>query len=442
MELETLAILMIVALLIMLMMGYPVAFTLGAAGFIFGVLGFGFDLFNLLPLRIYGVMTNYTLLAIPLFVFMGVMLERSGVAEDLLETMGLLFGRVRGGLAMSVVVVGALLGASTGIVGATVVTMGLLSLPTMLRRQYVPELATGTICASGTLGQIIPPSLVLILLADILGLSVGAIFVAAFIPGFMLAAIFVVAIALVALFFPRMAPAIPEEERARVSSGELFLRAVKVLVPVGFLIFAVLGSIFLGIAAPTEAASMGCVGAILITVMNRRFTMQVLRDVNRRTARITCLVMIILVGAQVFSLTFRGLDGDILVEDMLIAMPGEKAGVIIFVMVLLFFLGFFLEWIEITYIVVPIIAPVLSKLGVDTLWFSVVICMNLQTSFLTPPFGWSLFFLKGVAPPEVTTGHIYRGIIPFVVLQLAGLGLLLYFPDLALWLPRLIGWYD
>lgn len=442
MELETLAILMIVALLVMLMMGYPVAFTLGAAGFIFGILGFGFDLFNLLPLRIYGVMTNYTLLAIPLFVFMGVMLERSGVAEDLLETMGLLFGRVRGGLAMSVVVVGALLGASTGIVGATVVTMGLLSLPTMLRRQYVPELATGTICASGTLGQIIPPSLVLILLADILGLSVGAIFVAAFIPGFMLAAIFVVAIALVALFFPRMAPAIPEEERARVSSGELFLRSLKVLVPVGFLIFAVLGSIFLGIAAPTEAASMGCVGAILITLMNRRFTMQVLRDVNRRTARITCLVMIILVGAQVFSLTFRGLDGDILVEDMLIAMPGEKAGVIAFVMVLLFLLGFFLEWIEITYIVVPIIAPVLSKLGVDTLWFSVVICMNLQTSFLTPPFGWSLFFLKGVAPPEVTTGHIYRGIIPFVVLQLVGLGLLLMFPDLALWLPRLIGWYD
>lgn len=442
MELETLAILMIVALLVMLMMGYPVAFTLGAAGFIFGVLGFGFDLFNLLPLRIYGVMTNYTLLAIPLFVFMGVMLERSGVAEDLLETMGLLFGRVRGGLAMSVVVVGALLGASTGIVGATVVTMGLLSLPTMLRRQYVPELATGTICASGTLGQIIPPSLVLILLADILGLSVGAIFVAAFIPGFMLAGIFVLAIALVALFFPRMAPAIPEEERARISSGELFLRAVKVLVPVGFLIFAVLGSIFLGIAAPTEAASMGCVGAILITVMNRRFTMQVLRDVNRRTARITCLVMIILVGAQVFSLAFRGLDGDILVEDMLIAMPGEKAGVITFVMVLLFLLGFFLEWIEITYIVVPIIAPVLSKLGVDMLWFSVVICMNLQTSFLTPPFGWSLFFLKGVAPPEVTTGHIYRGIIPFVALQLAGLGLLLMFPDLALWLPRLIGWYD
>lgn len=442
MELETLAILMIVALLVMLMMGYPVAFTLGAAGFIFGILGFGFDLFNLLPLRIYGVMTNYTLLAIPLFVFMGVMLERSGVAEDLLETMGLLFGRVRGGLAMSVVVVGALLGASTGIVGATVVTMGLLSLPTMLRRQYVPELATGTICASGTLGQIIPPSLVLILLADILGLSVGAIFVAAFIPGFMLAGIFVLAIALVALFFPRMAPAIPEEERALVTGGELFLRSLRVLVPVGFLIFAVLGSIFLGIAAPTEAASMGCVGAVLITVMNRRFTMQVLRDVNRRTARITCLVMIILVGAQVFSLTFRGLDGDILVEDMLIAMPGEKAGVITFVMVLLFLLGFFLEWIEITYIVVPIIAPVLSKLGVDTLWFSVVICMNLQTSFLTPPFGWSLFFLKGVAPPEVTTGHIYRGIIPFVALQLVGLGLLLLFPDLALWLPRLIGWYD
>ncbi len=442
MELETLAVLMVAGLFVLLLVGYPVAFTLGAVGLIFGLLGFGFNLFNLLPLRIYGVMTNYTLLAIPLFVFMGVMLERSGVAEDLLETMGLLFGQVRGGIAISVVVVGALLGATTGIVGATVVTMGLLALPTMLRRNYLPELATGTICASGTLGQIIPPSLVLILLADILGLSVGAIFVAAFIPGFMLAGIFIVAIGLLALFFPEMAPAIPLEERKAVGSGELFLRAVKVLVPVALLILAVLGSIFMGIAAPTEAASMGCVGAILITVMNRRFTFQVFREVNRRTARITCLVMIILVGAQVFSLSFRGLDGDILVEDMLTAMPGEKAGLIAFVMVLLFILGCFLEWIEITYIVVPIIAPVLDKLGIDILWFAIVICMNLQTSFLTPPFGWSLFFLKGVAPPEVTTGQIYRGIVPFVLLQLVGLGILLMYPEIALWLPRRIGWYE
>ncbi|MCH7897142.1 MAG: TRAP transporter large permease subunit [candidate division NC10 bacterium] len=442
MELETLAVLMIVGLLVFLMLGYPVAFTLGAVGLIFGVIGFGFDFFNLLPLRIYGVMTNYTLLAIPLFVFMGVMLERSGLAEDLLETMGLLFGRMRGGLAISVVVVGALLGASTGIVGATVVTMGLLSLPTMLRRNYLPEMATGTICASGTLGQIIPPSLVLIVLADILGISVGAIFVAAFIPGLMLAGIFVVAIALVAFFFPNTAPAIPAEERARVSSRALFVRAVKVLLPIGALIFAVLGSILMGLAAPTRAAGMGCVGAILITVLNGRFTLERLREVNRSTTRITCIVMMILVGAQVFGLSFRGLDGDILVHDMLAAMPGEKWGVIAFIMGLLFFLGFFLEWIEITFIVVPIIAPALEKLGIDLLWFAIVICMNLQTSFLTPPFGWSLFFLKGVAPPEVTTGHIYRGIIPFVVLQLVGLGLLLSFPEMALWLPRLIGWYE
>ncbi len=418
------------------------AFTLGAVGLIFGLIGFGFDFFNLLPLRIYGVMTNYTLLAIPLFVFMGVMLERSGLAEDLLETMGLLFGRVRGGLAISVVVVGALLGASTGIVGATVVTMGLLSLPTMLRRRYLPELATGTICASGTLGQIIPPSLVLIVLADILGLSVGAIFVAALIPGFMLAGIFVVAIALIALFFPNTAPAIPYEERARVGPLELFIRVGKVLFPVAFLVFAVLGSILFGVAAPTEAAAMGGVGAMLITALNGRLTMQRLREVNRSTARITCLVMIILVGAQVFGLTFRGLDGDLLVQDMLTAMPGAKWGVVAFIMVLLFFLGFFLEWIEITFIVVPIIAPALEQLGIDLLWFSVVICMNLQTSFLTPPFGWSLFFLKGVAPPEVTTGHIYRGIVPFVALQLFGLGVLIMFPEMALWLPRLIGWYE
>jgi tripartite ATP-independent transporter DctM subunit len=441
-ELETLAVLMIVGLLVLLLLGYPVAFTLGAVGFIFGMMGFGFDFFYLLPLRIYGVMENYTLLAIPLFVFMGVMLERSGLAEDLLETMGLLFGRMRGGLAISVVVVGALLGASTGIVGATVVTMGLLSLPTMLRRQYSPELATGTICASGTLGQIIPPSLVLIVLADILGISVGAIFVAAFLPGLMLAGIFVVAIALVAFFFPAAAPAIPFEERARVSAGELFIRSVKVLVPIGALIVGVLGSILMGLAAPTRAAGMGCVGALLITALNGRLTMQRLREVNRSTARITCIVMIILVGAQVFSLSFRGLDGDILVRDMLTSMPGEKWGVIAFIMVLLFFLGFFLEWIEITFIVVPIVAPALIQLDVDLLWFSIVICMNLQMSFLTPPFGWSLFFLKGVAPPEVTTGHIYRGIVPFVALQIVGLVLLLMFPEMALWLPRLIGWYE
>jgi tripartite ATP-independent transporter DctM subunit len=433
---------MIVGLLVLLLLGYPVAFTLGAVGFIFGMMGFGFDFFYLLPLRIYGVMENYTLLAIPLFVFMGVMLERSGLAEDLLETMGLLFGRMRGGLAISVVVVGALLGASTGIVGATVVTMGLLSLPTMLRRQYSPELATGTICASGTLGQIIPPSLVLIVLADILGISVGAIFVAAFLPGLMLAGIFVVAIALVAFFFPAAAPAIPFEERARVSAGELFIRSVKVLVPIGALIVGVLGSILMGLAAPTRAAGMGCVGALLITALNGRLTMQRLREVNRSTARITCIVMIILVGAQVFSLSFRGLDGDILVRDMLTSMPGEKWGVIAFIMVLLFFLGFFLEWIEITFIVVPIVAPALIQLDVDLLWFSIVICMNLQMSFLTPPFGWSLFFLKGVAPPEVTTGHIYRGIVPFVALQIVGLVLLLMFPEMALWLPRLIGWYE
>ncbi len=442
MELETLAILMIVGLLVLLLLGYPVAFTLGAVGFIFGMMGFGFDFFYLLPLRIYGVMENYTLLAIPLFVFMGVMLERSGLAEDLLETMGLLFGGMRGGLAISVVVVGALLGASTGIVGATVVTMGLLSLPTMLRRQYSPELATGTICASGTLGQIIPPSLVLIVLADILGISVGAIFVAAFLPGLMLAGIFVVAIALIAFFFPGAAPAIPFEERARVSAGELFIRSVKVLVPIGALIVGVLGSILMGLAAPTRAAGMGCVGALLITALNGRLTMQRLREVNRSTARITCIVMIILVGAQVFGLSFRGLDGDILVQDVLTGMPGEKWGVIAFVMGLLFFLGFFLEWIEITFIVVPIVAPALIQLDVDLLWFSIVICMNLQTSFLTPPFGWSLFFLKGVAPPEVTTGHIYRGIVPFVALQIVGLVLLLMFPEMALWLPRLIGWYE
>ncbi|MCZ6551784.1 MAG: TRAP transporter large permease subunit [candidate division NC10 bacterium] len=442
MELETLAVLMIVGLLVLLLLGYPVAFTLGAVGFIFGMMGFGFDFFYLLPLRIYGVMENYTLLAIPLFVFMGVMLERSGLAEDLLETMGLLFGRMRGGLAISVVVVGALLGASTGIVGATVVTMGLLSLPTMLRRRYSPELATGTICASGTLGQIIPPSLVLIVLADILGISVGAIFVAAFLPGLMLAGIFVVAIALIAFFFPAAAPAIPFEERARVSAGELFIRSVKVLVPIGALIVGVLGSILMGLAAPTRAAGMGCVGALLITALNGRLTMQRLREVNRSTARITCIVMIILVGAQVFGLSFRGLDGDVLVRDMLTSMPGEKWGVIAFVMGLLFFLGFFLEWIEITFIVVPIVAPALIQLDVDLLWFSIVICMNLQTSFLTPPFGWSLFFLKGVAPPEVTTGHIYRGIVPFVALQIVGLVLLLMFPEMALWLPRLIGWYE
>lgn len=432
---ELLPLWMFVALTVVLMLGYPVAFTLGGVALAFGLMGMGFRLFELLPLRIWGSMTSQVLLAVPLFVFMGVMLERSGLAEELIDTMALCFGRLRGGLAISVVVVGAMLAASTGIVGATVVTMGLLALPTMLRRNYQPELATGTIAASGTLGQIIPPSIVLVLVGDIVGVSVGDLFVGAVLPGFALVGLYILYIAVKAYLQPRAAPAIPTEELAAMSGRQFLARISRALIPPAFLMIAVLGSIFFGIASPTEAAAMGATGAIMLAGVNRKLDYSILRAAMLATTKLTTLVFTILVGASSFGLVFRGLGGDQLIRNSIEHLPFGAFGLLAIVMTLIFFLGFFLDFVEITFIHVPVIAPILIDLGIDPLWFCILLAVNLQTSFLTPPFGYALFYLKSVAPSEVTTGHIYRGIIPFVILQLLGLIVVAIFPALATWLP-------
>ena len=431
---------MFLALTILLMAGFPVTFTLLGVSLTFGMIGFGWDFFNLLPLRIWGRMGNVTLAAVPLFVFMGVMLERSGLAEELLDTMGLLFGRLKGGLAISVVVVGALLGASTGIVGATVVTMGLLAVPTMLRRGYQKELATGTVSASGTLGQIIPPSIVLVLIGDIVGVSVGDLFMGAVLPGLLLVGLFIIYILIAAYLRPGVAPAISKEELAAISPRQLAARVGKALFPPLFLMVAVLGSIFAGIASPTEAAAVGAVGATLLTIANKKFNMDILREVMQTTLRLTCMVFIILCGAAAFGLVFRGLGGDGIVRNFLgsIAHRYSHGAVLAIVMLLIFFIGFFLDFIEITFIHVPVLAPIMIDFGYDPIWFCILLAVNLQTSFLTPPFGFSLFYLKAVTPPEVTTGHIYRGIMPFVFFQLIGLAIVVFFPQLATWLPDIV----
>jgi len=431
---------MFLALTILLMAGFPVTFTLLGTALCFGVIGFGWSFFNLLPLRIYGVITNVTLIAVPLFVFMGVMLERSGLAEELLDTMGLLFGRLRGGLAISVIAVGAMLGASTGIVGATVVTMGLLAVPTMLRRGYQKEMATGTVAASGTLGQIIPPSIVLVLIGDIVGVSVGDLFLGAVFPGLVLVGLYTTYILMVAYFKPDLAPAVPQAELDAISTGQLAVRVGKALIPPVFLMIAVLGSIFAGIASPTEAAAVGAVGATLLTVINRKFKMETLRAVMLTTVRLTCMVFIILCGAAAFGLVFRGLGGDGLVRGFLGSIAGKYShGTVLFiVMAVIFIIGFFLDFIEITFIHVPVLAPIMIDFGYDPVWFCILIAVNLQTSFMTPPFGFSLFYLKAVTPPEVTTGDIYRGIIPFVIVQLIGLLIVVFFPQLATWLPEIV----
>ena len=422
---------MFVVMTLLLLAGFPVAFTLLGTSLFFGLIGFGWDFFQLLPLRIWGVMSNFTLVAVPLFIFMGVMLERSGIAGELLETMGGLFGSIRGGLAVAVVVVGALLGASTGIVGATVVTMGLLALPTMLKHRYSPELATGSITASGTLGQIIPPSIVLVLLGDIIGVSVGDLFIGAVIPGLILVSLYTIYILVSAWLDPSKAPPL---DIAKVDVW----RVCKALIPPLGLMIAVLGSIFAGIASPTEAAGVGASGATLLCILNRRFNLTVLREVMESTTQLTSMVFIILAGAAAFGLVFRGLGGDQVIRDFLLGLPFGKWGVLATVMAVIFVVGFFLDFIEITFIHIPVLAPVLHHLGFDAVWFSILFAMNLQTSFLTPPFGFALFYLKGVSPPGVTTEHIYKGIIPFVVLQLIALLIVTLLPAAATWLPAVL----
>jgi tripartite ATP-independent transporter DctM subunit len=437
---EVLAILSIVSFFLMLAIGMPVALTLAVSGLVFGYLGFGPVLFNLLPARIFGVTANYTLIAIPLFVFMGVMLEKSKIADDLMDVIGHLAGGLRGGMGIGIILVGVLLGATTGIVGATIVTLGLITLPALMRRNYHVPTACGTICASGTLGQIIPPSTILILLADILGQSVGTLFAAALFPGLMLSAIFVIYMLVLGMVKPEMVPPVTLAERETMGRGELWLKAARVGLPPVALVLAVLGSIIGGIAAPTEAASMGALGSVLVVMLSGRFSFSVLRETTLATTRITAGMMFILICAQVFALAFRGLNGEALVHDMFKWLPGGINSDILFMMFIIFVLGFFIEWIEISYIVVPLFLPILQANNVDLVWVAALIALNLQTSFLTPPFGWALFYLRSVAPPSVSTMDIYKGVVPFIMLQLVALALLFNFPWIATWLPRAIGW--
>lgn len=439
-EMQTYALMMLGGFFIMLMIGIPVAVSIATVGFVFGYLGFGDLLFNLLPARLYGIVSGYQWMAIPLFVFMGVMLEKSRLADDLLDVMGHIAGGVKGGMAVGIVLFGVLMGATTGIVGATIITLGLLTLPTLLRRGYDKSVACGVICASGTLGQIIPPSLILILLSDIMQLSVGTLFAAAVGPGMLLAGVYIVYLLVMGWLRPASMPPIPIAERDAVSRRDLWLRFFKVLVPPVMLVVAVLGSIVGGVAAPTEAASMGAVGAVVITVLSGRFSWATLKAVALDTSKITAIMMFILMLAQVFALSFRGLQGEELIAHVFDALPGGVNTAVWFMMMIIFVLGFFIEWIEISYIAVPLFLPILINMGVDPVWLAMLITMNLQSSFLTPPFGWALFYLKGVAPPGVNIKDIYRGVVPFIGLQLCALVLLFLYPQIALWLPKAIGW--
>jgi tripartite ATP-independent transporter DctM subunit len=460
--------LLFAAVCIVLLIGYPVALSLGGTALIFAGIGLLTDTFDptflqALPNRIYGIMTNKTLIAVPLFVFMGVMLERSKVAEELLGTMADLFGSLQGGLGISVVLVGMLLAASTGIVGATVVTMGLLSLPIMLKRGYHPSIATGTICAAGTLGQIIPPSIILILLGDVLSaayqqaqldmgifapetLSVGDLFVGALFPGLILVLLYILYLISVGLFRHDLIP--PVEKNDAIHSDSILLRSLKALIPPLALIVAVLGSILSGAATPTEAAAVGAVGALLLAMSKKELNFPVLKDVVYSTTQVTSMIFFIFIGAAIFSLVFRGFGGDELIEEFLVGiaeddpdsfmaqfLPDGAFGPILIVMLVMFLLGFILDFIEITFVVVPIIAPVLLAMNVDPVWLGIMIAINLQTSFLTPPFGFALFYLRGVAPETVKTTAIYKGIVPFIIIQLLMLVALAYWPQLATWLP-------
>ncbi len=438
---------MFAGLIIFLLSGYPVAFALAANGLLFGLLGIGMGMFTpdflqALPNRIFGIMSNDTLLAIPFFTFMGLILERSGMAEDLLDTIGQLFGPVRGGLAFAVIFVGALLAATTGVVAASVISMGLISLPIMLRYGYDRRLASGVIAASGTLAQIIPPSLVLIIMADQLGRSVGDMYAGALIPGLVLTGLYVGYVALVAIFKPSAAPALPLEARS-VTGVKLLVRSLFVLVPPLFLIFLVLGTIFLGIATPTEGGAMGAAGAMLLALSKRKLTFELTRQAVDSTAKLSAFVLFILVGATVFGLVFRGVNGDLWVEHLLTSLPGGELGFLIAVNILFFVLAFFLDFFELAFILVPLVGPVADKMGIDLIWFGVLLGVNMQTSFMHPPFGFALFYLRSVAPAKkyidkitgkmmepVTTKQIYWGAIPFVIIQIIMVALIIAFPDL------------
>ena len=453
---EFLAIALFVAICLTLVLGYPVAFVLGGVSLLFAMLGvltgtFDPSFLQALPNRLFGIMNNQTLLAVPLFVFMGVMLEKSRVAEDLLESMSRLFGTLRGGLAISVCVVGALLAASTGVVGATVVTLGLLALPTMLRRGYDPAVATGTLAATGTLGQIIPPSIILVLLGDVLSsayqqaqirmgvftpktVSVGDLFIGALIPGLLLVGLYIAYLIFVAVTQPKKLPALPQEALGEIEWGRL----VKALVPPLVLMSSVLGSILAGVATPTEAASLGAIGALLLALQKGQLNIPRLREVSHGTAEISSMVFLILIGASLFSLVFRGFGGDVMIENVFAQLPGGVLGAFFLVMLVIFLLGFILDFIEIIFVVVPIVGPVLLSMGLDPVWLGVMIALNLQTSFLTPPFGFSLFYLRSVTPATVPTSTIYRGVVPFIGIQLMMLVIAYVWPEIITWLPNQI----
>src|SRR6266478_1060631 len=444
-----LAPLMFLALVFVLLIGYPVAFSLAANGLLFGLLGIELgllkpELLQALPERVFGIMRNDTLLAIPFFTFMGLILERSGMAEDLLETVGQLFGPLRGGLAYAVIFVGALLAATTGVVAASVISMGLISLPIMLRYGYDRRLAAGVIAASGTLAQIIPPSLVLIVMADQLGKSVGDMYAGAIVPGLVLTALYTIYVFGVTLIYPKAAPALPPEART-LRGAKLLARVLLVLIPPLALIFLVLGTIFLGVATPTEGGAMGATGALVLAMINRRLTWSLLRQAMNSTAKLTSFVVFILVGSTVFSLTFRGVNGDLWVEHLLTSLPGGQIGFLIVVNVLTFLLAFFLDFFELAFIIVPLLAPVADKLGIDLIWFGVLLGVNMQTSFMHPPFGFALFYLRSVAPGReyvdkisgkrmepIATSQIYWGAVPFVVIQCIAVALVIAFPAMVM----------
>jgi len=436
---EWLSLAMFAGALIVLALGYPVAFSLGGVALIFTAIGMALGVFDpilwsAMPQQIFGIMNNFTLLAIPYFIFLGSMLEKTGIAENLLETMGILFGRLRGGLALAVIVVGGLLAATTGVVAATVIAMGLISLPTMLRYGYNKKLATGVIVASGTLGQIIPPSVVLVVLGDQLGVSVGDLFIGSVIPGLLMTGAFALHVLIASWLRPDIAPALPTEVLEAPGLGK---RVIQVLIPPLLLIILILGSIFFGIATPTEAGAVGCVGAIALAALNRQLTWENLDRACDATLRTTCMVIFILVGSRAFSLVFRGLGGDDLVKEMFLNLPGGQISFLLVSMLMVFLLGFFIDFFEIVFIVVPLLLPIAQSFGMDLVWFGVVLGANLQTSFLTPPFGFALFYLRGVSPPSVSTQDIYQGVIPFITLQLIVLALVVIFPGIVNFLPSL-----
>lgn len=431
---DWLAPLMFVVVFVLIFTGFPVAFALGGTALLFAFAGvsagyFDWALMYAMPERIFGIMSNFVLLAVPFFIFMGTVLEKSGLAENLLKTIGKLFGPLRGGLALAVVLVGALLAAATGVVGASVVAMGLISLPIMLRYGYSTELSTGVIAASGTLGQIIPPSVVLVVLADQMGISVGDLFVGSLLPGIMLAGMYCVYVIGVAVFRPAAAPALPVGERQAIGA-ELLRQVVLVLIPPLVLILLVLGSIFAGVATPTEAGALGALGAILLAWINRSLPLAALKEALDHTTRLTSMVVVLLIGSTAFALVFRGLYGDLWIERMLTDLPGGSVGFLLVANLTIFILGFFLDFFEIAFIIIPLLAPAALLHGIDLVWFGVMIGVNLQTSFLTPPFGFALFYLRGVAPPQVRTTQIYRGAVPFIVIQLIGLLLIILFPQI------------